>query len=261
MLRRVEYRPGCSLEQLLGNQQQPAVISGAMTDNEWPALRWSPEELLRRHSDMTVPVEVSIGGADYTTTYDDRDMYCPQPGSGRAFEAGVPVPLSLLLQHMRDEEQHRPGDEVCAALCSTSNCTQLLCHLVWDGHGRSKALFHESAHDLVIMVPLWFRQASPSAPAEGLVARQQQPRLYLAQKDVAEVLPALAAEGIPLGPPFAELGQRMHQRSVWLGPRGTETPLHCDPYFNLFCQVQALFRNSLRHSRFRWRIGAAFHTA
>ena len=53
------------------------------------------------------------------------------------------------------------------------------------------------------------------------------------------MLPALAAEGIPLGPPFAELGQRMHQRSVWLGPRGTQTPLHCDPYFNLFCQVQS----------------------
>ena len=98
MLRRVEYRPGCSLEQLLGNQQEPAVISGAMADKEWPALRWSPDELLRRHSDMTVPVEVSTGGADYR----HRDMYCPQSGSGRTFEAGVPVPLSLLLQHMRD---------------------------------------------------------------------------------------------------------------------------------------------------------------
>lgn len=29
----------------------------------------------------------------------------------------------------------------------------------------------------------------------------------------------------------------MHQRSVWLGPAGTRTPLHCDPYVNLLCQA------------------------
>ena len=29
----------------------------------------------------------------------------------------------------------------------------------------------------------------------------------------------------------------MHQRSVWLGPAGTRTPLHRDPYFNLLCQA------------------------
>jgi hypothetical protein len=85
-----------------------------MTDKDWPALRWSPDELLRRHSDMTVPVEMSVGGGDW------RDMYCPQPGSGRAFEAGVPVPLSLLLQHMRDEELRVSGDEVCARVYAIS---------------------------------------------------------------------------------------------------------------------------------------------
>lgn len=29
----------------------------------------------------------------------------------------------------------------------------------------------------------------------------------------------------------------MHQRSVWLGPAGTHTPLHRDPYINLLCQA------------------------
>jgi hypothetical protein len=27
------------------------------------------------------------------------------------------------------------------------------------------------------------------------------------------------------------------QRNVWLGPKGTRTPLHTDPYHNIFCQV------------------------
>lgn len=63
-----------------------------------------------------------------------------------------------------------------------------------------------------------------------------QPQLYLAQKDVSEVLPALAA-AIPEAPPLPGLPARMHQRSIWLGPRGTDTPLHRDPYHNIFCQV------------------------
>ena len=29
----------------------------------------------------------------------------------------------------------------------------------------------------------------------------------------------------------------MYQRSVWLGPAGTRTPLHRDPYHNLLCQA------------------------
>ena len=76
-----------------------------------------------------------------------------------------------------------------------------------------------------------------SGAAEALPA-QQQLLLYLAQRDVAEALPALA-EALPQSPPFPELGPRMHQRSVWLSPRGTQTPLHCDPYHNLLCQVRA----------------------
>lgn len=45
------------------------------------------------------------------------------------------------------------------------------------------------------------------------------------------------ADAVPLSPPFTEVANRMHQRSIWLGPKGTQTPLHRDPYHNLLCQV------------------------
>ena len=57
----------------------------------------------------------------------------------------------------------------------------------------------------------------------------------------AEVLPELAA-AVPASLPFQEVRERMHQRSIWLGPKGTQTPLHCDPYHNLLCQVAATFQ-------------------
>lgn len=59
--------------------------------------------------------------------------------------------------------------------------------------------------------------------------------LYLAQKDVHEVLPAVAEALGTL--PFPELSARLYRCSVWLGPKGTSTPLHCDPYQNIFCQL------------------------
>lgn len=64
-------------------------------------------------------------------------------------------------------------------------------------------------------------------------------KLYLAQRDVAEVLPEVAAN-VPDAPPFPGLAERLHQRSVWLGCAGTLTPLHHDPYHNLFCQASSL---------------------
>ena len=98
----MSYRPGCSLEELLGSDQQPAVLKGAMSPEEWPALQWKPDELLQQSGDVEVPVEVSRGGGDY------RELYSPRPtDSSRAFEAGVPVPLSVLLQHMQEADQQQ----------------------------------------------------------------------------------------------------------------------------------------------------------
>ena len=61
-------------------------------------------------------------------------------------------------------------------------------------------------------------------------------RLYLAQADAGEALPELAAR-VPAEPPFAEAAGRVFQRSLWLGPAGTYTPAHRDPYANLLCQA------------------------
>lgn len=59
--------------------------------------------------------------------------------------------------------------------------------------------------------------------------------LYAAQTDLLELIPQLEA-GVQ-APPLAIMRERLYKRSTWLGPGGTVTPLHCDPYYNLFCQV------------------------
>ena len=59
-------------------------------------------------------------------------------------------------------------------------------------------------------------------------------RGYLAQHDLLSRVPALAAEA-PL--PRYVPADRGAQRRIWLGPAGCATPLHRDPYANLFCQI------------------------
>lgn len=59
--------------------------------------------------------------------------------------------------------------------------------------------------------------------------------LYAAQVDLISLIPELKS-GIGT-PPLTVIRDRLYKRNTWLGPAGTTTPLHCDPYFNLFCQV------------------------
>lgn len=74
----------------------------------WPALQWSPADLLEKCRDCEVPVEVSSRGGDY------RDLYEPGRATpGSTFDAGVPLPLSLLLDSMQqaDTSQVKPASQ------------------------------------------------------------------------------------------------------------------------------------------------------
>lgn len=85
-----------------------------------------------------------------------------------------------------------------------------------------------------------------------LLLQQPEEIGYLGQHDLFHQIPALLREiitpdycfsappeitpasrlGLPPVPPVDE-----PQKNVWLGPKGTRTPLHTDPYHNIFCQV------------------------
>ncbi|TKY88486.1 hypothetical protein EX895_002474 [Sporisorium graminicola] len=68
---------------------------------------------------------------------------------------------------------------------------------------------------------------------------EQQPVGYLAQFDMLAKTPSLADEAPSL--PHTRAGpkgaQEQWRSNVWIGPAGTYTPLHRDPYENMFAQV------------------------
>ena len=78
---------------------------------------------------------------------------------------------------------------------------------------------------------------------------------YLAQHDIFSQIPALQADiqipdecYIPTGkdytvpssigePSLVDLSTSEVQKNIWMGPTGTVSPLHYDPYHNILCQV------------------------
>ncbi|GBF98434.1 hypothetical protein Rsub_11079 [Raphidocelis subcapitata] len=74
----------------------------------------------------------------------------------------------------------------------------------------------------------------PAGAAAG--QRGQQRRGYLAQHELFSQIPALAAD--IAAPDYTALGEDgLRSVNAWLGPAGTVTPLHQDPYHNLLAQV------------------------
>lgn len=68
---------------------------------------------------------------------------------------------------------------------------------------------------------------------------QQSPIGYLAQFDLLSKSPSLAAEapGLPHTTAGPKGAKEQWRSNVWIGPAGTYTPIHRDPYENLFAQV------------------------
>lgn len=69
--------------------------------------------------------------------------------------------------------------------------------------------------------------------------KDEQPVGYLAQFDLLSSAPSLASEAPGLqhtkaGPKGSD---EQWRSNVWIGPAGTYTPLHRDPYENMFAQV------------------------
>lgn len=75
--------------------------------------------------------------------------------------------------------------------------------------------------------------------SRGKDADQQQPVGYLAQFDLLSEAPSLANEapGLPHTQAGPKGAKEQWRSNVWIGPGGTYTPLHRDPYENMFAQV------------------------
>lgn len=85
----------------------------------WDTVNWSKDDLSAACSGETlVPVEASINGGDY------RDLYrSTESSSRRQFEAGVPVPLSFLLEHI--QQLSDAGEQVCLLILVAGNAINL----------------------------------------------------------------------------------------------------------------------------------------
>ncbi|GAC97691.1 hypothetical protein PHSY_005277 [Pseudozyma hubeiensis SY62] len=70
-------------------------------------------------------------------------------------------------------------------------------------------------------------------------SEEQQPVGYLAQFDLLSKVPALAEEapGLPHTQAGPKGANEQWRSNVWIGPAGTYTPIHRDPYENMFAQV------------------------
>lgn len=61
---------------------------------------------------------------------------------------------------------------------------------------------------------------------------------YVAQQDLLSQIPTWSAQLQPPLPHIKQLANSQYwRRNYWIGPRDTFTPIHRDPYHNLFVQV------------------------
>jgi hypothetical protein len=144
--------------------------------------------------------------------------------------------------------RNRCGHEALASIaCCCSGAMQLdsplCCHCCDTGSspGQLAAAARTPGHE----------DTSTAQRTEAAGAQQQQqqreeaqppaPLLYLAQHQLFEQIPALAAD--ILTPDYCMLGSKgVSSVNAWFGPAGTVTPLHQDPEHNLLAQVRCQSR-------------------
>lgn len=214
-------------KELLG--KQPFIIPHALAS--WPASSWGFSDLLQVSGEVSVPVEASFNGGDY------RDFLSEfLSDSARGFQPDVLVPLRVLIEHIQDlEAEASPPSGSRKELRLAGQrprgkepAKEVRGETVMPGGQASTTGSVENGDTSTLGV-------GASSGRELPDVNEAKVLLYLAQQDIQQVLPHVA-EGLrkPLSP---EVAERLHKTSIWLGPRGTVTPLHCDPYHNLFCQL------------------------
>lgn len=96
-------------------------------------------------------------------------------------------------------------------------------HYLAEGWGQRLMMFSEFLDDMLDV---------------GTNSRQQHENqlCYLAQHDLLAQIPALGADVAP-APEYCTALGRVEAVNTWMGPPGTITPTHTDPYHNFLCQV------------------------